>query len=119
MDDHLVLGTGNPEPLLNGREGTLQLCVLERNHRTAVLAGEVMVMLTRGRHHFKRRNSGDLHAPHQPMAAQQLQRPVHACHPDPAAALAQAIVDFLRTEQTVLIGEKLHHLIARTASPRP
>ena len=119
MDDHLVLGTWNAKPLLNGPKGTLELCVLERHHRPALLADEMVVVLAGAEHHLIRSNAGHLDPPDQPVTAQKVERPVDAGHPDPAAALAQTIVDLLRVEQAVLIGEELHHLIAGTAGPRP
>lgn len=104
-------------PAGDALQGGLEPRVLERLDPAAVVAHEVVMVLS-GR-------IGALEACHpvaevdplhQAGVEEALDRPVHACDPDPAAFAAETVVDLLHGEAAVLAAEEVDHDAARSAS---
>ncbi len=66
-----------------------------------------------------RRAVADLEAGDQAQRGQQLERAVDARDADAPVAPAQPVVDLLRREAAVLLGQQLHHREASAARPVP
>ena len=111
-----MFSVGNPEALLDTIEDTFQSRVLERKGLTAALTDKVVVVFAGGEEHFVGSHSGHLDTPHEPMAVQQVERPIDAGQADPPAAITQKVMDLLGAEETSLVRQDLHHLVPRTSA---
>lgn len=110
--DHVAAPVG--DTLDRGLEGG----VLERLDLAAVVADEVMVVLT-GR--VRALEARDAVPEVDPLGEagvdQPLDRPVHAREPDPRALRAHAIVDLLYRQAAVLAGDEVDDDAPRAAAP--
>jgi hypothetical protein len=104
------------EPSSEPLDRLFEPLVLERGDLPAVLADEVMVMLSAGLLGFVAGGGADVDAADQVQLPEQLERPVDARDPDRATAGSHVVENLLRGEATGLTVEYLEDGCPRTSA---
>lgn len=104
------------EPAGHALQGDLEPRVLERLHPAAIVAHEVVMVLSgRVRALEACDPVAEVDSLHEPRVEKAFYRPVHARDPDPAAFAAEAFVDLLHGEAAVLAPDEVDDDTASSA----
>jgi hypothetical protein len=106
----LVAGLG-PDSI----EGALEASVGERLDLSAVVADQVVVMLSAGQHRLVPSGVGEVEPLNESQADKLVERAVDARDSDPPTFRAEQIDDLVRSQAALLLGEKRHHKLSRPA----
>jgi hypothetical protein len=91
----------------NAFESPLELGILERLHLPAVVAHEMVMVLTLAVRLLEPRDAvSEIHALHEAQVVEAFERAVHACDPDASPTGSKAVVDLLGGDAAVLFSEE-------------
>ena len=104
----------------NAGDRLLELCVLERHHRTAAIADQVMMVLAgRAQRLVAGGARANLQSLHEAQALELLEGTVDAGPPDAEIAPPQLVLDLVGAQRAVLLAQQLDHRPARTPFAEP